>query len=978
MKKLYFIFAITLIMLMGNSFNTSAQAPEGFTYQAEARDGSGKLLTSKALTVKTTILIGSATGRDVWDKNYNVTTDKYGLFSIVVGDAGTETSFSRIDWGAGKYFLNVQIKNGTTWINTGTTQLLSVPYALYAKSAGSAKITEADPVFTGSSWYSTTNNSSNWNTAYNWGNHASAGYLKDFTETDPVFGLSPAKGITLSLIDNWNLAYAWGNHAGLYRPFDWVPAWNDVSEKPFLIGTSPKNGDLLWYDAGTGRFINWTPDYLTSYIETDPQWTTASANYYTKTDMQTSGQSQLHFNNLTNKPTTLAGYGIIDGGLVNFAESNYLYNSKYGVKIQAKNDAQTNVDFVLSPKGYGAILLQQPDGIANVGGNNRGSFAIDLQRARIANTQVASGASSVILGGGFNTASGHMSTVIGNNSVASGNWSIALGNQATASALYTFATGQGSVASGNYSTVIGTEAKASGAFSTAIGYGVNATGDASTAMGYFTTAPSGYEVVTGRYNTNYIPSSTTEWNSTDRLFVVGNGTAEGSLSNALIILKNANTTIGGSLTINGNGTGNSYSFPAGRGTSGQVLKTNADGTTSWAAAGLAEESDPVYSVSLAAGISATNITNWNTTFGWGNHAGLYRPLSYVPSWSEITSNPISIASPSNNQLLRYNSTSTKWENWTPNYLTSFTETDPVVKVVNGIVKSNGTAISAAVSGTDYLAPGQAVTVVTGTAPIVSSGGTTPGISITVATTSAAGSMSAADKTKLDGIAAGAEVNVQPDWNQATTTADDFIKNKPTIPVAADGSETKVSAGTNVTVTGAGTTANPYVVNATGSSSATHAIGESYGGGIVFFVYDNGQHGLISATADQNTGIRWYNGIDRSTGATGDGLNAGSMNTAMIVASQTADSYYANYAAKVCADYSVTVGGITYGDWYFPSKYELNLLYLQKDIIGGFASANYWSSSEYNSAGAYYQYFATGGQSADYKYLTYYVRAVRAF
>jgi hypothetical protein len=72
-----------------------------------------------------------------------------------------------------------------------------------------------------------------------------------------------------------------------------------------------------------------------------------------------------------------------------------------------------------------------------------------------------------------------------------------------------------------------------------------------------------------------------------------------------------------------------------------------------------------------------------------------------------------------------------------------------------------------------------VSSVTGTAPIVSSGGANPAISITAATTSAAGSMSSSDKTKLDGIASGAEVNVQSDWNAAS--GDALILNKPTIP-----------------------------------------------------------------------------------------------------------------------------------------------------------------------------------------------------
>lgn len=233
----------------------------------------------------------------------------------------------------------------------------------------------------------------------------------------------------------------------------------------------------------------------------------------------------------------------------------------------------------------------------------------------------------------------------------------------------------------------------------------------------------------------------------------------------------------------------------------------------------------------------------------------------------------------------------------------------------------------------------------------------------------------AEQTKLTGIATGAEVNVQADWNQTTNTADDYIKNKPTIPAAADGSETKVTAGTNVTVTGSGTTASPYVVNA-----KTLTIGQSYQGGIIFWLDATGQHGLIAATADQNSGIKWYNGKYRYTGTTGDGLYAGAMNTAMIVAAQMADWQTGNFAAKVCADYSVTYGGVTYGDWYLPSKYELNLLYAQKAAVGGFATY-YWSASEYITdilRGVWIQNFSSGVQSYGDKDNTLYVRAIRAF
>jgi hypothetical protein len=221
----------------------------------------------------------------------------------------------------------------------------------------------------------------------------------------------------------------------------------------------------------------------------------------------------------------------------------------------------------------------------------------------------------------------------------------------------------------------------------------------------------------------------------------------------------------------------------------------------------------------------------------------------------------------------------------------------------------------------------------------------------------------ADQTKLAGIEEGAQVNINADWD--ATSGDAQILNKPTIPSAADGSETKVTAGTNVTVTGSGTTAIPYVVKAT-----THYIGESYGGGIVFWVEAKGQHGLIAATADQSTEIQWYNGSYTVTNAVRDGIGAGMYNTERIIANQGVG----DYAAQLCANYQ----GGGYGDWYLPSKYELNLLYLQKNVVGGFASDRYWSSTEYSTGTAWFQYFPSGSQNYSTKFPTIYVRAIRAF
>jgi hypothetical protein len=164
-----------------------------------------------------------------------------------------------------------------------------------------------------------------------------------------------------------------------------------------------------------------------------------------------------------------------------------------------------------------------------------------------------------------------------------------------------------------------------------------------------------------------------------------------------------------------------------------------------------------------------------------------------------------------------------------------------------------------------------------------------------------------------------------------------------------------------------------------ASDNKHYIGESYGGGIVFYVYDNGYHGLIAPPSDQSSGMQWSNGVTKLTGTTGDGIGSGSMNTAIIVATEIGDNPTGNFAAKVCADYSVTVDGIMYGDWYLPSKYELNLLYVQNGVVGGFTYDYYWSSNEASNIWASAQYYGSGQQYDDgYKSYPCKVRAIRAF
>lgn len=131
-----------------------------------------------------------------------------------------------------------------------------------------------------------------------------------------------------------------------------------------------------------------------------------------------------------------------------------------------------------------------------------------------------------------------------------------------------------------------------------------------------------------------------------------------------------------------------------------------------------------------------------------------------------------------------------------------------------------------------------------------------------------------------------------------------------------------------------------------------------GGGIIFQVTRDGLHGLEVAKVDQSTAIQWhvYNGIDLNTMAVKSGLRDGGFNTDRIIITHGSE----NYAALLCANYN----GGGYGDWYLPSKDELNLLYKNLHLkgLGGFTSlGNYWSSTELNTDQAWAQFFSGGNQ-----------------
>jgi hypothetical protein len=175
------------------------------------------------------------------------------------------------------------------------------------------------------------------------------------------------------------------------------------------------------------------------------------------------------------------------------------------------------------------------------------------------------------------------------------------------------------------------------------------------------------------------------------------------------------------------------------------------------------------------------------------------------------------------------------------------------------------------------------------------------------------------------------------------------------------------------------------VNAAADIPADAKVGDSYQGGKIAYIYQVGDpgyvegqiHGIIAAPFDQSKEITWwppeFNNDHPAVGVGDKALGAGNTNTNKIVTAYGRS----NYAAKLC--YDLVLNG--YDDWYLPSLFELEMLYINRAAVGGFVETDlYWSSSEYDKDSAWYFYFIDDG-GANYdgtKNDTRPVRAVRAF
>ena len=137
MKKTLQTIALCFAIVTG----ARAQAPLQFNYQGVARNTSGIPLASAPIGIQIIIHDGSATGTVVYQETHTQTTNSFGLYTVAIGTGTVVTgSFTGIAWASGSKFMEVDLDptGGTSYTAAGTTQLLSVPYAVYANTAGTA------------------------------------------------------------------------------------------------------------------------------------------------------------------------------------------------------------------------------------------------------------------------------------------------------------------------------------------------------------------------------------------------------------------------------------------------------------------------------------------------------------------------------------------------------------------------------------------------------------------------------------------------------------------------------------------------------------------------------------------------------------------------------------------------------------------------------------------------------------------------
>ncbi len=562
-----------------------AQVPQAFNYQAVARNASGNLLTNQPVGVRLSILQGSSTGAAIYVETQTPTTNQFGLFTLSIGTGTAVTgTFNTIPWSGGLFWLKVELDptGGSSYSDMGSSQLLTVPFAMYAANSGTSGNTGP----TGATGLAGADGATGPTgaagitgpTGLNGSNGATGATgptgLTGAAGSTGITGATGPSGIAGSTGPTGSTGTAGSNGVtGPTGPTGTGMGPTGPTGPTGATGTAGSNGitgptGLTGSAGATGA----TGTAGTAGA-TGPTGLTGAAGATGPTGLNgTAGVTG------ATGATGATGPGSVNGTInyvSKFTAATTLGNSEIfdngshvgigtATPLARLHVADSSVVFTAT-----GIIPGTPGAVPVSGAGRRMMWYADKAAFRagyVDGTQWnkdSIGSYSVAMGFLTKAKGNYGATALGYSTTASGfEGATALGQATTASGSYgATALGQGTKASGDFgATAIGDGSIASGyAGATALGeyttangsYGATALGDYATASGNssfaankFTTANSLAETVIGQYNDTTTTPNKTSWVTTDRLFEIGNGTANNARHNAITVLKNGNTGIG--------------------------------------------------------------------------------------------------------------------------------------------------------------------------------------------------------------------------------------------------------------------------------------------------------------------------------------------------------------------------------------------------------------------------------------------------
>ena len=1025
------------------SFSAFAQAPNLLNYQGVARNAVGNPLPNQTMKLRLSIHDLLPSGAVVYSEIRQITTNLGGLFSVQIGSAGASSStgtLGGVNWIVGNKFLQVELDpaSNNNYIDIGTVQLVSVPYAFGAGSAATVK-TNANLTGVVTSVGNATSIANGAITSDMIGtlNKSKVGLDLVNNTTDAAKPISTATQAALdnklAIADSTNRYVTPAQLAA--KTFDQTPITNAIAGKLAIADST--NGYVTPSQLAAKTFDQ-TP--ITNAIAGKLAIADSTTAYVTPTQLAaktfdtTSLSDRINLKaNITSVNTALAlkanlasptFTGTVTTGIINTGvlSSTSITAPTYASVPKTLSYTGTTINWNPAQGLNSAITLTQNSTLSFTAAPPIGSYGT------IVLTQDGTGSRTITLP----TIGSVTNKVLGSTSTST----VALSTAANSKDILNFyfdgtncywnvGQGYGDEASGSSSGNTNLASSVTGTLAIANG-GTGAT-TAAAALTNLGAAPLASPTFTGTVTTGVINSGALSATSVNTPIYASTPQA---LTDGATITWNPAQGLNASVTLGGNRTLSFTTTPPAGAYGTLVVTQDVTGNRTITLPTTANKvlgSTSTTTIALSTAASAKDILNfyydgtncfWNIGQGYGTAAA----SSTTNLTTSVTGTlPVANGGTGATTLTGYvkgAGTATMTASATIP-VADITGTLPVANggtgatTLTGIIKGTGTSsLTAAVAGTDYLAPnGSAASLtnfptlnqnttgnaanVTGIVSVANGGtGTTTGsITGTTALSFTAGGSNQNVSILPSGTGSVGIGTNSPNSSailDASSTTKGFLP--PRMTYAQKMAIASPPQGLIIYCTNCGTNGEPEYyngvawVNMAGGTAASvppPPLGSTYEGGKVFYIFQPGDgpsyvagetHGLIAAPSDIPSNA--YRIFNGCYGnlGTSAALGTGAANTTKLLACNDAVN-----AAKLVD--ALTDGG--YSDWYLPSKDELNKLYLNRNLVGNFTDwiGWYWSSSEFYLAPAshaWFQRFSDGSQDGEGKGYQKGIRAIRSF